>query len=233
MSEKYYSVVFRGDIVVGENLDDVKLKLKKIFKADDSKITALFSGRAVSLKTKLNEEDAKKYQRVLKQAGVIVSIELAESSVNPESKSKARALPKNSDPSPVNSSDSNQNNAADWELAPVGSLLQDKQVTREAEISINLEHLTVMPQEGNLLSDSERIASLESTIDVDLLEWELTPYGEALIKEEERVKVEAVDVDISYLDVTEKEGNLIKDNERNTLKEITIDTSHLSLIPDK
>ena len=37
MSEQQYDIIFRGDIVLGQQLTDVKLRLQQLFKADAAK----------------------------------------------------------------------------------------------------------------------------------------------------------------------------------------------------
>ena len=68
MQPETFDVIFRGDIVLGHALDDVKVRLQKLFKVDASKIDALFTGRPVILKRNLDSATAEKYRKVLHQA---------------------------------------------------------------------------------------------------------------------------------------------------------------------
>lgn len=72
-----FDIVFRGDIILGHSLEEVKLRLQKLFKADAAKIDALFCGRPVPLKRNLDEATARKYKAVLQKAGAEVSIKPA------------------------------------------------------------------------------------------------------------------------------------------------------------
>jgi predicted nicotinamide N-methyase len=51
MSAPEFDIIFRGDIVFGHQLAEVKAKLQQLFKADAAKIDALFTGRPVPLAT--------------------------------------------------------------------------------------------------------------------------------------------------------------------------------------
>jgi hypothetical protein len=62
-----YSVIFRGDIVLGKNLVDVKQKLAQLFKVDDARIERMFTGKPIPLKANIALVQAKKYQAVLAQ----------------------------------------------------------------------------------------------------------------------------------------------------------------------
>lgn len=248
MTDKPYIVVFRGDIVIGKALPEVKQNLKRIFKVDDARIDSLFTGKPVPLKTNLSLQDAEKYQTILQQAGIVVSLEQAQEKTQEKTRNdktaslKSDKTKKINKPSPaqdeqpaavVQKKENTLSDAGEWQLAPVGSLLQDKKKQQAKIITINVDHLALMPQEGNLLKDNERRPTPRPTINVEVLNWELTPYGEALLKEAEKKKVVPMNVDIASLSLAKNEGNLIKESEKKQFKPIDIDTSHLALVPEE
>lgn len=55
-----YSVIFRGDIVLGKNLVEVKQKLAQLFKVDAPRIERMFTGKPVPLKANIGLVQAKK-----------------------------------------------------------------------------------------------------------------------------------------------------------------------------
>ncbi|RYZ83522.1 MAG: hypothetical protein EOO68_32850, partial [Moraxellaceae bacterium] len=65
MSDQQFDIIFRGDIVFGHQLMDVKARLQQLFKADAAKVDALFSGRPVPLKRGLDIASAQKYKDAL------------------------------------------------------------------------------------------------------------------------------------------------------------------------
>ena len=50
MADELFNVVFRGDIVSGHNLADVKARFAQLFKTDIAKVENFFAGRPVVLK---------------------------------------------------------------------------------------------------------------------------------------------------------------------------------------
>src|SRR5690606_27763711 len=74
MSTPEFDIIFRGDIVLGHQLAEVKLRLQQLFKVDAAKVDALFTGRPVPLKRKLDEATANKYRAALLKAGAQVAI---------------------------------------------------------------------------------------------------------------------------------------------------------------
>lgn len=64
-----YDVCFAGEILQGQDLDTVKLKFAKLFKADDATVDKLFSGKTQLLKRGCDRETALKYKKAVEQAG--------------------------------------------------------------------------------------------------------------------------------------------------------------------
>ncbi len=75
-SDSLYDVVFRGDVVPGQNLVEVKQRLAKLFHADPARIDQLFSGRPVALKKNVDQQTAERYKQTLHKAGAIVTLQL-------------------------------------------------------------------------------------------------------------------------------------------------------------
>jgi len=69
MSDELFEVAFSGQIRDGAELDEVKAKVGKMFRADDAKIAHMFSGKRVVIKKSLDKEGAAKYASAFKNAG--------------------------------------------------------------------------------------------------------------------------------------------------------------------
>jgi hypothetical protein len=80
MSEPGFDIIFRGDIVFGQSVVEVKQRLQQLFKADAARIDALFCGRPVPLKRNLDRASAEKYRAVLHKAGIEVELRPAQAS---------------------------------------------------------------------------------------------------------------------------------------------------------
>jgi hypothetical protein len=234
---KVFSIIFRGDIVIGHSLPEVKQNLQKLFNVNDEEINRLFMGKPVALRKGLQLKEAQRYKDILKQEGVIVSIK---EEINPDVNAKTgkakveketAAQPKQ-EVGLSSKFKSDENKKEEWQLFPVGSQLSDAK-EQDKKVDIQTDHLQVLPQEGNLIKDSERVAVAVSSIDVEDLNWSLTPYGEQLLKDDERISIRSPEIDISSLSLAEQEGNLLKDSERMQVEPVTIDTSHIQLADDK
>lgn len=75
-----YKVVCFGEIKPKEQLQEVKLRLQKLFHIDTDKVELLFSGNPVVVKDYLSKQQAVKYQQAFDQCGAICTI--AQSSIN-------------------------------------------------------------------------------------------------------------------------------------------------------
>ncbi|MCH7880932.1 MAG: hypothetical protein IIB69_05000 [Proteobacteria bacterium] len=74
MSDELFEVAFSGQIVDGTNPEEVKTRIRKMFKADDAKIATLFSGNRVIIKKNIDQLTATKYKAALFQAGAVCEI---------------------------------------------------------------------------------------------------------------------------------------------------------------
>ncbi|GAB1258948.1 hypothetical protein NBRC116494_34500 [Aurantivibrio plasticivorans] len=83
MSDEKFDIVFRGDIVLGHTLPEVKQRLAQLFKIELAKVDALFTGKAVPLKRNLDKVSAEKYKAALVKAGAQVSVKASNASAAP------------------------------------------------------------------------------------------------------------------------------------------------------
>ncbi len=69
MSEKQYVIEFAGKIIPGWEIEEVKANLAELLKADESKITRLFSGNRFVIKKNVDQQNAFKINEAFKNAG--------------------------------------------------------------------------------------------------------------------------------------------------------------------
>lgn len=74
MSETTYMVVFRGELVEGADLEEVKESLHKLCKITHDKVEQLFTLPAVVLKKNLTHELAESFKHQLERIGVITDV---------------------------------------------------------------------------------------------------------------------------------------------------------------
>lgn len=219
MSETRYDIVFRGDLVLGQNIVEVKARLQKLFKADAARIDALFSGRPVTLKRNLDDVAAQKYRQVLQQAGIQVQVKV---SVGPGTapapgRAGAQAAPAAS------------GSTAGLRLMPVGELLRPEERPSLTPVQVDVSAISLKPQTGNLVDASELpvnempppvIPDLdvaapgsdvlrpeergpEPSATVTAGDWGIAEVGEDLLKPQERQKIQPVEVDISGISLAD------------------------------
>ncbi|MGH1485162.1 MAG: hypothetical protein ACRBCI_03010 [Cellvibrionaceae bacterium] len=232
-----YAIIFRGDIALGHTIPDVKRNLQKVFKANDAKIDSLFTGKPVPLKRGLTLSEAQRYQDILLNAGAMSAIEsmapVASKQEDQSSTSQNSSKSAGKTAVPMTQEQSSPSKAdKEWQLAPAGTRLSDDRKIIDNKVDIHTEHLAVLPQEGNLLKDDERPAALNAVIDMNALDWELTPYGESLLKASERRPASPSKIEVPNLSLTESGENLLKESEKRKVEAAPIDTSHLRLVPD-
>lgn len=106
MDNVLYDIYFRGGVMPGENLDNVKTNLGKLFKANSAQIDAMFSGRAIVIKKDLNKEAALKYQSAIEKAGARVILREKTTGTSSPTQTQAATPPQEE---------------GSWNLAPTGS----------------------------------------------------------------------------------------------------------------
>lgn len=210
MSTPEFDIVFRGDIVIGHQLGDVKQRLQQLFKTDATKIDALFNGRPVPLKRGLDEATANKYREALLKAGAQVVLAPA-GSVNftPPQEPVRRTV---------------------WSLAPVGAyLLAATERPKLSPVMVDTSRLSLRAAEGNLLDVSEVPQSpAPAVLAPDLV---LADVGENLIKPGEVPALAHVEIETSNWDLAEPGADLISADERPTVLQPVIVVGSYDLAP--
>ena len=150
--EQRYDLLFRGDIVPGRQLDDVKARVRDLFQIDDARLANLFSGRPVLIRRDLGAVEAERYRGALAEAGALV--ELRAVSGSPE----GAAAPAVVTPQPTA--------AGDWGLTPVGAdLLRPEERGESAPRGVDVGHLSVQPPGADVLTPEERPKVVPVTVD--------------------------------------------------------------------
>jgi len=94
MNESLYEVAFSGQIQEGAELDAVKARIAKMFKANEATIEKLFSGKRIVIKKNLSAETADKYSMAFTKAGAICDLALMPADTAPAAPAADRAAAK-------------------------------------------------------------------------------------------------------------------------------------------
>lgn len=224
MNDEQYDIVFRGDIVMGHQLTDVKARLQQLFKADAAKIDALFSGRPVPLKKNLDRASAEKYRDALQKAGALVQITLVADSkaapvvVKPAAPSNASSVAPSEQSVDVKSGDTKaadvkKETAPLWSLAPVGVyLLTPAEIKRVAPRVINTSAYSLRPMGGNLIDAREQPAAPASSVAIPSLT--LAAAGSDLVRADEKMELPFVEIELGDWTLADLGTDLITANEK-------------------
>lgn len=229
MSATEFDIIFRGDIVMGHSLADVKLKLQQLFKTDPAKVDALFTGRPVPLKRNLDEATAQKYRDVLLKAGALVEVVAAGKFAATPAPVKPPAARPQQAAAQAPASPPPQK-AVIWTLAPVGTNLVDavyRPVVKPLQINTN--HLSVRAQSGNLLDTSE--VKQDPIAEVVVPNLDLAALGTNLIAEEEKFDLPLMEIELEDWEIAPAGSDLILASERTQAEPVKIDVGNYGLAP--
>ncbi len=213
MSNQEFDIIFRGDIVFGHQLADVKQRLQQLFKADAAKVDALFSGRPVPLKRGLDLASAEKYKEALTRAGAQVDIVVA-GETKPVSAPVARPVPAPfiATPTPAAAPLTlaqrlEQQAAADKEAAEKAALKREQEVREQAA------------------RDAE-----QGVVTSAAPSWSLAPVGSYMLQPTERAIEEPIAIDTSEISLRPAEaGNILDANEQPAEPVATVVVPHFEV----
>ena len=96
MNNERYDLIFSGELVPGFELTQVKKNLQQLFRLDENKINALFSGKSISLKKGVDADAANRYRVAMKKAGARVDSVLVKEPAPAPAKPQPDAVPSRS-----------------------------------------------------------------------------------------------------------------------------------------
>jgi len=242
MSDQEFDIIFRGDIVFGHQLADVKVRLQQLFKADSAKIEALFSGRPVPLKRGLDKASAEKYKEALGKAGAQVDIAPggATKPAPPEQTVMKTAAPAltlaqrleiqaEADKVAAEQEVARREQAAreatlnpatqaatqsNWSLAPVGAyLLQPSEKAAEEGITIDTSAISLRPPEaGNILDISEQALAPRAVVVAP--DFEVAEVGADLVRADEKMELPLLELELEDWTLADLGEDLIAASEK-------------------
>lgn len=198
MTAAEFDVIFRGDIVIGHQLQDVKTRLQQLFKTDAARIDALFTGRPVPLKRGLDEATANKYRAALLKAGAQVEVCVAGSVKTAgatDTAQRAGARP------------------VQWSLAPAGSyLLKPAERRQTSAVEVDVSGISLRAEGGNLVDASE--TTQVETTPVVVPDFSLAETGADLINHDEKTSLPLMEIDLEDWGLAETGADLLTAEER-------------------
>ena len=214
METREFDIIFRGDIVLGHQLQDVKQRLQQLFKVDAAKVDALFTGRPVPLKRGLDEATANKYRDVLFKAGAQVEV-----CPTGNVKTVPREVPPEAPARP-----------AGWSLAPVGAyLLTPTERPRGSPVFVDTGAMSLRPAGGNLLDASEVTKSEPAHVTTP--DFDVAEVGADLVRAEEKMDLPLVEIEVEDWGLAEVGADLIAPEERPIVPGAPVSVGDFGLAP--
>ena len=168
MSDQLFDVFFRGDIVAGQAVVEVKERLAGLFKLEAAQVEQLFSGRPTAIRRNLDEASARKYEQALLKIGAVAELRPTKVEETPAVQAVAETSTADSpDESPVEPA----NTDGGLSLAPAGSdvLRPDERANVEAT-EVDVSALALEPGGGELLHEDEKHSVEATQVDTSHLE---------------------------------------------------------------
>ncbi|MGS2723653.1 hypothetical protein ACVBEJ_07885 [Porticoccus sp. GXU_MW_L64] len=160
-------IVFRGDIVPGNTMVEVRENLRELFKADDAQLAKLFSGRPVVIRRNLDEQSANRYQQAMERAGAVVQVRQGGATA------KVKTTQDGKQPAEDDISDE------PWTLFPVGAnLLRPEERPRQPVVDLNVADISVAPAGSDVLAANERREQPPVEVDTSHIDLEPSPASE-------------------------------------------------------
>ncbi|OUS10031.1 hypothetical protein A9Q89_11850 [Gammaproteobacteria bacterium 53_120_T64] len=165
MSDQQFDIFFRGDIVAGQAVAEVKERLGKLFKLEAAQVEGLFSGRPTAIRRNLDGASAEKYQQALLKIGAVAELRAAKVVDAPAAQAVA-------EPSSASTSAAESVNAEDGlSLAPAGSdVLRPDERSKVITTVVDVSALALEPGGGEILHEGEKRPAEIKQVDTSHLE---------------------------------------------------------------
>lgn len=251
MADELFNVIFRGDVLPGQNLAEVKARFAQLFKMDVAKAEGFFSGKPVVLKPNCDRATADKFKAVLEQAGAMVEIRAVAPAqpVAAPPTSKPASVPAApaptastptvstpaasavaATPAPVSAATAATTATADpWSLSAVGSnLLKPGETPAVTPANIDTSHISLVKRNPFSTEDEEPLEPPRrvEAPKLDLSGLQLAAVGETLVEGEAFVPLE---LDLSALVLDEVGADVLRPEERREFIPANVDTSSMNL----
>ena len=241
MSETF-SVIFRGDILPGHALPDVKARMAQLFKLDDAKLAAVFSGKPVALKKDCDGATAEKMKAVLTKAGADVEIRPNQAAPAPNPAPVAPPKPVATAPGPVPAAKPSTTPPATppaqaaaagaLKVAPVGQVMTEAEraALRKPPVQVKIDHISLEKRASSfMVADDKPAASKRPEIQAP--NFGVAAPGTDLLKPEEKRVFEELDIDLSAFRVAELGADLLPDDQKLPLPVMEIEELSADLAP--
>ena len=253
-----FNVVFRGDILPGQNLVEVKQRVGQLFKLDDAKLAAVFSGKPVVLKKDCDLATAEKIKAALTKAGAESEIKssaaMAAAPAKPAAPTAAVAKPAAAPvvaAKPVTpvapvaatkpvamptaapaATPAVASNAAGLKVAPVGQVLTDAEraAMRKPPVQVKTDHISLEKRASAFGAADEKPAA-QKRPEIQAPNFGVAAAGADLLKPEEKRVFEEHNIDLSAFKLAEVGADMLPEDQKIPLPVMEIEELSVDLAP--
>jgi len=249
MSE-LFNVVFRGDILPGHALPAVKAQMAQLFKLDEARLAAVFSGKPVVLKKDCDAATAEKLKAALTRVG-------ADSEIKPSASVPAPVSPPVSPPpKPVATVAAAQPAvparpvatvvaarpvtvvapapavSGGMKLAPVGPVMTEAEraALRKPPVQVKTDHIGLEKRASSFMAADEKPAVVKRP-EIKAPDFGVAAAGGDILKENEKHVYEELDIDLSAFHVAELGADMLAEDEKMPLPVMEIEELNVDLAP--
>ena len=195
MTDELFNIFFSGKILPDNDFETVKEKVGRVFKANETTLEKLFSGKAVKIKNAVNMDTAIKYRVTFRDIGAIVDIRPCST---PET-----AMPQEQDQQQGQGQDQAQTQASPEPeaatQAPLAGQTSADAVTTSSPVALE----STLAAPGSIIDDTPPVAAAQIEA-----EFDLGPANQGSL-EEFAENIEPAEIpDISALDIANTTGPL-------------------------
>lgn len=178
-----FEVVFKGEVIEGQDVAATRANIGKLFNADEAKIERLFSGSSVVIKKDLDEATANKYIGAFKKAGAVATVRntAIEETNEPAAAQTSAAPAPTSTPTP--SAASNSNTSFEHSAEASQHVTKAPKTSFDLDSNPDLSSLSLRENTGNLFEPSAEVAD----VDIDTSEFTLAATGSDLAEKKEDI----------------------------------------------
>lgn len=237
MSE-LFNVVFRGDILPGHTLPAVKAQMAQLFKLDEARLAAVFSGKPVVLKKDCDVATAEKLKAALTRVGADSEIRPSAPVVTDPAVASPRVAAAPSPPppapaplAPVTAAQAPAAGGA-MKLAPVGPVMTEAEraALRKPPVQVKTDHIVLEKRTSSFMVADDKPAPGKRP-EIKAPDFGVAAVGGDLLKEDEKRVYEELDLDLSAFEVAELGADMLSEDDKVPLPVMEIEELNADLAP--
>jgi len=232
-----YDVCFAGQLLEGQELQDVRQKVQKLFNTNPETLEKLFSGKTQVLKRGCDKVTAQKYKQAMGRAGALALIRACEpapvQAAPPASEPRRAAAEKSGldlaptgadvlRPEERETAVARDIDVSGIELTAAGTDLSER--VEVTEVAPDTSHLSM----GEVGEDIPTLADPRTPLDPNIDDIELSPEGTDF-SDCATPDAAAPTLDLSQIEIAPVGSNVLEEQYKKTDEEKAPDTAHISL----